>query len=641
MRPLLGLVTGLIAAATVVATIVAAIVALVVRTPAPVAFALPEPPDLARAAHVPFAQPSVLLAADGSVIGRFRPEQLHHAIAADAIPPVVEKAVLAIEDARFRDHHGFDVRGIARAALANLRHRTVVQGGSTITQQLVKNIATDGSETMSRKAREVWIAIQLEERYTKDEILAAYLNTVFLGEHAVGFGAAAQVYFNKNADELDLAEAALLAGIIAAPTAYNPRRHPGAAEARRQLVLDRVEAQEWATAEEIAAARAHPPRLQPPRPTVARYPYFVDYIRRWLIDVARVPEQLLSRGGLIIQTTLAPTAQDAARAALAYHLRDDKTPSGAVVTLDPATGEVRALVGGRSWDASQVNLALGAWGAGSGRQPGSAFKPFVLAEAYEQGWRPDTPVAAPEAYHPVTAHDPTILVHNYGRRGYGTMSLAEATWRSINTTYVALAEWLGLSSVAERARALGLDSIPRRGVGASIGIGAYEVTPLEMAVGYAAFANGGRRVTPRPVAVVRNPDGSVLYDARPHAPGPRVLSEEVATLVTDTLRGVVEHGTGAAARLGDRPAAGKTGTTDDYTNAWFVGYTPSVVTAVWVGHRSGNVPMRDVAGLAHVTGGSLPARIWHDVMVPIHEAAPVEDFAVPSLLAAPEQVAAW
>ncbi len=584
-------------------------------------------PDLEAAVRNGLSEPSRVLASDGSVIGRFRPEERFVPVTAETLPEPVVDAIVAAEDGSFFDHSGIDAAAVARAAVRNLRSGEIDQGGSTITQQLVKKLFTDGSRTARRKLEEARIALQLERDYDKREILAAYLNTVFFGEGAVGIRAASRTYFRKPASQLSLSEAALLAGIVPAPSTYNPRVDPEAAEWRRQLVLGRLVDSGRATAAEVAEARAAPPTVHPPRKSIEKYPYFMDYVRRWLIEVG-VPVEDLYQGGLTIETTLDPRLQDGAVAAVAAHLPNPGHPSASVVVVDPHSGAVRALVGGRNWQEERVNLALGRRGGGSGHQPGSSFKPFVLALAYERGWSTLDRVPAP-AELPVGTEG--HVVHNYSRRGYGEVTLAEATRRSINTSFVALGLELGLGDLAEFARSVGLHGMPSRDdAGESLPIGAYEVSPLAMATAYGVFANDGVKVTARPVERILGPDDQVL-EAWTNPAGQRVVSVDTARLVTHTLRGVVENGTGTAADFG-RPAAGKTGTTNDYRDAWFVGYSPHLVASVWVGYAHSNEPMHDVAGVANVTGGSLPARIWRDVMVVAHE-----DLAVVGFPAAPER----
>ena len=582
--------------------------------------ALPTP--LEDAAAGPPSLPTVVVDVTGAEIGRFRPEELLRPLDWDEIPRTMRTAVVAAEDASFFDHSGVDVAAVVRAAVRNVEAGEITQGGSTITQQLVKNLYTEGADTLNRKVRELELALAVEAEYSKEEILTAYLNTVYFGEGAVGLGAASRTYFRKPAMELTLSEAALLAGLVPAPSAFNPRANPDAAEARRLEVLARIEAEGMAPAAEIDQARRTPPVVQPSRPTSSRFPFFVDYVRRWLLDVAKFPPELVYSGGLRVETTLDPDVQRAARNSAAIRLPHPYNPEAAIVSVEPASGYVRALVGGRRWDETKVNQALGELGAGTGRQPGSSFKPFVLAAALERGTALNDVVPAPATVTPAGSDDE---VGNYTGRGYGTVTVADATRRSINTSYLILAERVGADVVAATARSLGV-SVPAD-VGSSIALGAYEVSPLEMAAAYAAFAADGRRVVPTPVTRVLKNGKQLALPERPQH-GKQVVPTTVARYVTAALEDVVDRGTGRRAQFG-RPAAGKTGTTNDYTNAWFVGYTPQLSTAVWVGFAEGAIPLRGINGVDRVTGGSLPATMWRDVMYAAHERVDVADFAVP------------
>ena len=609
-------------AALLVASVVATGASVASRAVPGAGQLLGEVPDLESAISREPSRPSLVLAADGSVIGRFRPEELYTPITADQLPANVVTALVAAEDQSFWEHAGVDVRGLTRALVENVKQGEIEQGGSTITQQLVKNLFTDGDRTIGRKIDEVKAALQVERHYTKREILAAYLNTAFFGEGAHGVEAASRTYFRESAKDLTLSQAALLVSVIPAPTAFNPRAQPEVAEARRLMVLDRIAEAGLEDQRSIEAAKTEIPVVHERRASIERYPYFLDYVRRWLVGVAGIDVEDLYSAGWTVETTVSPKMQNAAVAAARKHLPAPSDPWVAVVTVDRVTGEVRALVGGSNWQRSQVNLALGELGAGTGRQPGSAFKPFVLALAYESGASPQDVVGAPETVEVGDGH----VVHNYSLRGYGEMTLAEATHRSINTTFVEQGLALGLERVAAFARRLGLSSIPQRGVGPTLSIGTYEVSPLRMASAYAAFANDGTYVEPRPVLRILDARGEVVREfGIEHR---AVMAPETARLVTSTLRGVIDQGTGRAAAIG-RPAAGKTGTTDDYSNAWFVGYTPELSTAVWVGRPEGNVPMRNVRGVSGVTGGSFPARIWRDVMVGALDGVPPADFPPP------------
>ena len=584
---------------------------------------------LEQAATRQMSMPTTVVAADGQPLGQFMPEQRFVPIDAAHIPPLVAAVVTASEDPDFYSHHGFTFEGMARAAIANTSAGDTVEGGSTITQQVAKNLYTDGARTLARKIRELAIATTLEQHYSKPEILAAYLNSTYFGEGAVGIRAASAVYFGKPVDQLNLSEVALLVGLIPAPSDRDPRVRPADAEAARLHVLSRAAETGQFEPKAIDAARALPPQLVPPATDTSTQPFFMEYVRQWLLDVAHVPAAQVFGGGLRIETSLDPRIQQAAEAVVANELPDPSGPTASVVVLDHRNGHVLALVGGRDWAASKVDLARGADGGGSGRQPGSAFKPFVLATSLAAGFRPDDPLPAPATLTIPGADHP---IQNYDGADHGVVSLTDATVHSINTAYAWLTQQVGPQSVRDLATALGIGHLPAKGVGPSIGLGAYETSPLDMATAYSTIAEDGHRVTPVPVTRVVAPDGSVSIDNRAPAPGGSVLDPAVCRTVTGVLTQVVERGTGTAAQL-DRPTAGKTGTTDDYANGWFVGYTSQLTGAVWVGYPAANTPMHDVNGTANVSGGTIPARIWHDVMQAASAQLPVEPF--PALLPLP------
>ena len=584
--------------------------------------------DLSAAVNRNTSQSSVVLDANGKVIGRFAPEELYLPFDVGEVPDVVRDTLVASEDADFYHHGGFDPKAIVRAAIANARSGHIEQGGSTITQQLAKNLFTGNDDSIQRKLQELQVAVALEKRFSKAEILTAYANSVFLGNGAFGFEAASRTYFHKPAKDLSLSEAALLVGVLPAPTVRDPRAHPDAAETARREVLRKVAAAGTRPQAEVDAAMDQVPKVLPKKPQIENWPYYMDYVRRYLLDTKHVDPKLLYGGGLEIQTALVPEIQYAARLAVANRLPDPAGPDAALAVVDVHTGLVTALVGGRSFDNAQVNLALGRAGGGTGRQAGSSFKPFVLATAFQQGYVPQQRIPAPKQYIPTTVDDPKP-VENFSHHGYGNVTLIQATIHSINTAFVGLTEAVGAGAVRNTATALGVTGLPEH-VGPSIGIGAYETSPLDMATAYAGFANDGHRVESGPVTRLIGPDGKVVADYTPRAPedGPQAVSVQTARQVTAILQENVRRGTATRAQFG-RPAAAKTGTSDQYANAWLVGYTPDFATAVWVGHPEGNVPMHDVAGFSRVTGGSIPALIWHDVMAFAHRDLPVADFTPP------------
>jgi penicillin-binding protein 1A len=598
---------------------------LVAGTAAATYVLLPLPAAPPEMRPLPVVERSVVYAADGSVIGEFREAVSRVPVAAEQIPDTIRRAVVAAEDHTFHDHSGIDWKGLGRAAWKNVRSRQFDQGGSTITQQLVKNRYTTGERTVHRKLHEAYLSIQLERVMDKDEILATYLNTVYFGESLFGVASAAESYLHKPLKDVTLSEAALLAGIIPAPSVFSPRVDPAAAERRRQFVLDALVRHGLADPDEVAAARAARPVVHPPPVLQSPHPYFLDYVRHYLLKVKGYPAELVYGGGLRIETSLDPRLQQAAEAAIRRALNRPADPDSSMVAVEPGTGFVRALIGGRDWSRSQVNLALGREGGGSGRQAGSAFKPFVLARALDTGMPAQQVYPAPARVQPPGFDRP---IANYGHAAYGQADLVTATHKSINTVYAQLITDVGVAQTAELARRLGVTSIdPAHALYGSIALGSHEVSPLEMASAYSVFAARGLHIEPTPV--VRITRGSeVIEDNRAPGRGEQVLEAGVADSVNQILRGVITAGTGARANIGV-PAAGKTGTSQNYENAWFVGYTPALATAVWVGHAEGNVPMRGIHGLSAVAGGTIPAQIWRDFMAVALRGLPPTDFAAP------------
>ncbi len=516
----------------------------------------------------------------------------------DGVPPHVVDAVVAIEDARFWQHPGLDPIGIARALLVNLRRGRPAQGASTITQQLARNLFLTPEKTILRKVQEAVYALVLEARYSKQEILELYLNEAYFGEGAYGIAAASQVYFGKPAESLTLAEGALLAGLLQAPSRYTPYRNPEGARDRRDVVLARMEELGMIGPRERAAAQQEPVALAPRR--AGRAPYFADYVAAWLRE--RFDAATLSRAGLRVRTTLDPRVQEAAEKALGDH-------QGAIVVLDVATGAIRAMVGGRDYRESQFNRAVDAV-----RQPGSAFKPFVFAAALERGWQMNHLVEdVPRSYG-------GYAPRNFRDEYWGPVTMKQALSRSLNNGAVWLLREIGVTAGVEMAERLGISTLTPddRHLGLALGGLKYGTTPLEMAAAYLPFASGGIRREPFAVLEVTDASGKVYYRHRPASR--RVLSEEVAYFITDMLREAVERGTGTAAAIG-RPQAGKTGTADHQVSAWFVGYTPELVASVYVGNDDGS----PLSG----GGGTLAAPIWGRLMAEALRGRPVQDFPVP------------
>ncbi len=588
------------------------------------------------------AIPSVVYDANGREIAVFRGFDRTVDVLPSEVPEIVHQAVVAIEDQRFWEHAGVDVEGVGRAARTNLELGQVAQGGSTITQQYVKNAYLSREQTLERKVEEALLAIELEKRMTKEEILFGYLTTSYFGEGAYGIGAAAQVYFGKKVADLDISEAATLAGMVQAPTRLSPRNDLEATERRRRLVLQSMADQEYIDQADLERETARPlwfaesgdrpdgaVTVLVPRPPkgATDQPFFVDWVERELVD--RFGPDLVYQGGLIIETTIDPEIQAMAEQAVADRLKNTEFPvEMSLVSIDPSTGHVVAMVGGRDYDFSQVNLATG---GSTGFQPGSSFKPIVLAAAFNMGTGPETTYPAPGQWKVPDCYGDGCTISNYDYSSRGNISLRQAMTASVNTVFAQLVLDVSIDDTVELARNLGLERIdPDRQYGASLSLGAAESSPLEMASAYGTFANRGIRQEPTGVIRVVDAEGNVLLDNRKPA-GVAVLDPIVADNVTDVLVGVVENGTGKRAQL-DRPVAGKTGTAQNYTAAWFVGYTPELATAVWMGHADRLESLRRVNGVGAVTGGSHPAVAWRDFMS--RALAGTEPTAFP----APEQI---
>ena len=611
--------------------------------------------------------------AKGAEIGLLRKFDTNIPVKPGDIPEVLKQAVVAKEDQRFYLHGGVDIKAAFRALWANITGGETTQGGSTITQQYVKGAYTGGERTFARKVREAVLASRLDKKLTKDEILYRYLENIYLGGGAYGVGAAAESYFKKRVNDLTLSESALLAGLISSPSTDEPRANLERAEANRQDVLRKMRDQGRISEQELADASAQAVALvgedgaRPPGPATvvhplelqsATEPYFVDYVRRWII--ARYGDDLVYRGGLRVETSLDPETQAEAEASVSEALSGTQPPlEMALVTVEPATGLVKAMVGGRDFAKSNVNLALGSCpataaetkvprdrpicigGGGSGRQPGSAFKPITLAKAFEEGIGPSRVYAGPSAY---TFPD-GYTVHNVESGGYGAITLRQATHQSVNTVYAQLVDDVGVKETAEMAHRLGLTMVNPEGTndngdpyGVALTLGAAETSPLEMAAAFSVFANRGIQQAASPVVRVLDSEGRVIEDNATRR-GRRVLEQNVADNVSDVLKGVVSGGTGRAAAIG-RPGAtgGKTGTSENFGNAWFVGYTPALSTAVWLGYADAARPMQNIKGVSRVYGGTIPAQTWGDFMEKAMDGVPTPDFPPPGPLVARESL---
>jgi penicillin-binding protein 1A len=560
---------------------------------------------------------TVIYAANGrSVLAVLRGDESRVLVSPEEIAPIMRQAIVAVEDQRFYEHDGVDVRGIARALWQDVRQQSIVEGGSTITQQFVKNAYIRNEKTIARKVREAALAWQLEQDWTKDRILTAYLNTIYFGHNAYGIQQAARVYFKKGAKDLDLAESALLAGIAASPSLYDPAISPRNATLRRRHVLALMLEQGKITQRQFDRAD----RAPLPEPDDIRLPgtrgdapYFTNYVTDQL--VAEYGAGKVFGGGLKVRTTIDLKLQLKARKAIESVLRNPDGPSAALVAIDPRSGEVKAMFGGRNFRESQFNLA-----AQAKRQPGSAFKPIVLAAAMSEGISPVTELESKPVS--IDAGDRIWKVTNYDKTYLGRVSLSRAMVSSDNSIYAQLTDLVGPRAIVRTAHSLGIRS--RLAPYFSIGLGSVAVSPLEMARAYATLANEGRRVDgsvfknrPRVVQKVEFFRSSKVHE---NAPVPRqVMDEGHAELLTDILEDVVRAGTGKRAAIYGRAVAGKTGTTDNYGDAWFVGYTPELVVAVWVGYPDALRPMLTEFNGEEVAGGTLPALIWKAFMEEVPE----------------------
>jgi penicillin-binding protein 1A len=594
----------------------------------------------------PLAQTSFLYASDGSLITSLHAAEDRVVLTQNQMTPDLRNAVVSIEDRRFYEHHGVDPEAILRAAMNDLRTGQIVEGGSTITQQLVKNLYTGDDLTLGRKIDEAILAWQLERRLTKQEILTEYLNTVYFGEGAYGIQAAAETYLGVDASSLTLAESAMLAGLITAPNHFDPYVRPASAIGRRNVVLRLMLEQGYIRQPAYRRALRGRLTLRNDRSEDRYpYPYFVDYFKRWFLSNPAFGHtyderyRLLFTGGLRITTTLDPAIQAAAQDAVSSALPYPSDPDAAVTALDPRTGYVRAMVGGNEADywandaAGRVNLATGE--GGSGRQTGSAFKAFALVTALEQGVSPDTTFSAPSSIDIPLPGGGMWHVTNAEGSGYGTMSLRSATVYSVNTVYAQLIERLTPQAVVDTAERMGIrcctkvasPKTPLLPYPSAV-LGSNEANTLEMATAYGTLATGGRRVDPVPAVTITDANGRLLWQADPRPQ--QVVSPDVASAADGILQDVVLYGTGTAANIG-RPQIGKTGTDDNHDNAWFVGSVPQLTAAVWVGFHQGQIPMEPPRTRITVFGGTFPAQIWRLLMLRATAGLPPEQFPTPEV----------
>jgi penicillin-binding protein 1A len=535
----------------------------------------------------------------------------------DDVPEVMVDAVLASEDKSFFEHGGLDPVGLARATISDIRGKGALQGGSTITQQYVKNTYLGSDRTLGRKLKEAALAVKVERKLDKREILQRYLNTVYFGRGAYGVQAASRAYFGKDVKDVGLRESAYLAGLIRAPVGADALKNPTLAKARRDSALRLMERAGHITKADreaveavpvesyvVTKEQADPAFAMPDKGTQ----YFVDHVRRQL--VGKYGEATVYGRGLRVKTTLDLTMQAKAYDAVYGFLNRADDPAGALIAIDD-NGHVKAMVGGKDWAASQLNLATGREGGGSGRQPGSTFKPFVLAETVRQGYTVQSTFPAPaKIVFPKANQGADYPVENYENEDFGSsLNLIDATKSSVNTVYAQLVDVIGPAKVADTAHHMGVQSdlVPTL----SLTLGTSEVSVLEMAAAYTTLANRGERVDPTVIVEVATADGTVLERVRPNRT--KVLERRQADVVTYCLQQVVQSGSGTGAQFG-KPLAGKTGTTNDFGDAWFVGYTPKLTAAVWMGYPEGNSrKMLNVRG-RRVNGGSFPTAIFKRFM---------------------------
>ncbi len=607
-------------------------------------------PDLeeeqAKAPALP--QTSFLYAADRSLITALHAGENRVVVPSSRIPETVRNAVVAVEDKRFYDHKGIDLKAVLRAAYVDATSGRIVEGGSTITQQYVKNTMVGTEQTLSRKIKEAYLAWQLEHTLSKNQILTKYLNTVYFGGGAYGIQAAAETFFDRPATELTLAQSALLAGLVSAPVDYDPIAHPKRALNRRYDVLEQMLEQEMIGPAAFKRASFTEIRLHLPTERAQRYmaPYFVDYFEQWFLRNPRFGTSqaerynLLFEGGLRIYTTLEPRLQRYAEEAVREVLAYGSDPYAAMTVIDPRTGYVKAMVGGRDYfdpedRFAKLNLATG---GSTGRQAGSAFKQFALVAALENGISPQSVYPAPGSLTIPLEGGQVWNVQNYDGSSSGSLTVESATINSVNTVYAQIIMDVGPQAVIDVAKKMGIrccrrTTEPKTDLQAfpSAVLGANEVNTMEMASGFGTLATGGQHVQPVPVMRILTADGEVLFDAEAERNPRQVVDPAVASVAAGILQKVVLYGTGTAANIG-RPQIGKTGTAQQWRDAWFVGAIPQLTAAVWVGFPQGQISMiAPTTRIYHVLGGTWPAQIWRAFMVKATAHMPVRQFPSPEI----------
>ncbi|MCL2525549.1 MAG: penicillin-binding protein [Coriobacteriia bacterium] len=609
---------------TYIAYFAGAVVTLTVLLMAVIGYILLQPlPDISHEAIARrSSSPTTIFAIDGSVLTQWTGDTQRRPMSADEFPQVMFDATVAIEDQRFFDHSGLDLRGILRAVQRNTAAGEVVEGGSTITQQLMKMMYAGEDQSMIRKIEEAILASRVEMERDKRDIIAAYLNMAFFGQGSYGVYSASETFFGVEPKDLSIAQAATLAGVLHMPSAYRPQDDPEPLTARRNLVLAAMRDQGFITNQQFDIARAEELVLAPrtARAQDIRYPFFVDLVQRELPTL--IDDQRIAQGGLNIYTTLDPAIQDAAEAAAASWNDDADGPTVSLVSMRHSDGAILALIGGKDWDEKQFNVAVQAR-----RQPGSAFKPLTLIAALEDGESIDKSIDARP--FEVMVRDEMWEVTNYGGANPGaSQTLRAAMTQSTNTVFARLIMEIGPEKVVELAHDMGFAAPMEPDPALSLGGLRYGVSPLEMARAYTTMARAGSDVAPRSILRVtaldpNNPaaDQTVLFEADETPEDHRIYSESTGIELRRTLREVVTSGTGARANITGVEVAGKTGTTQNYHDAWFVGWADGVTTAVWMGFPEAQIEMRNIRG-RNVSGGSYPAQIFHDYMTAALERRP-------------------
>jgi membrane peptidoglycan carboxypeptidase len=577
--------------------------------------------------HLPrLQQRSTIYSADGKVLAHLSWVYNRKTVLLQNVAPIARTAVLAIEDHKYYEHGPIDVPSIVRAVFANLRAHQIVQGASTIAQQLVKNTETGNAETFQRKIQEARDAMRLERTNSKDAIFQAYLNQIYLGHGVYGIGTAAEWYFGKPASKLTLPEAALLAGMIKGPEVYDPVGARGVALARRNVVLEDMLQYGMITSDQYQAAARSPIKLSRAKRSVVKQPLWVNYVTGEFLNDPRFGrtyedrKNLLFRGGLRIYTTVKTSWQDAAAKAMAAsHMSGPYQPQQAVVSVVPQTGAIRAMqVGNWPWPEHKYNLVTD---PGGGRSAGSAFKAYTLATALMMGISPDATYNgnSPKTI-PNCGGGSTWTVNN-AEPGGGTYTLRSATWASVNAVFAQVINQVGPENVADVAKRMGITSnLSPSYCPLTLGASPHGINPLEMASGYATLANGGVHCQPYSIARIVGPDGKMLFRQRPRCE--QAIPPGVASLETSILQGVLTSGTAAGQGLGARPAAGKTGTGENFQDAWFVGYVRQLSTAVWTGWAVSDNKSLGPNGF----GGVMSAPVWHRYMMAVLAGAPIERF---------------